>query len=268
MVLGGHKPLKPLVRILYRNCLIRKNGNGNLLQKGAKGQKNQGGADIENSMDICNLSHWIIRSQAYHKVRKRSQDAQGHKQGRTNHIEHQMNQGGALCIAAGSHRSQKRCNTGTDILAEQHEHGTVKVDDAAHSQSLKDTHRRRRGLDNGCEYRSYQDSQKGIGKFGHHMDEGFGIPQRNHGIAHHAHADEQNADTGNNASHMLYLFIFRENQGHNAHKGDERSQCSYVQGNQLSRNGGTYIGTHDNPYSLLKCHKTRVDKSNCHDGCG
>ena len=67
---------------------------------------------------------------------------------------------------------------------------------------------------------------------------------------------------------MLYLFIFRENQGHNAHKGDERSQCSYVQGNQLSRNGGTYIGTHDNPYSLLKCHKTRVDKSNRHNGCG
>ena len=220
MVLGGHKSLEPLVRILYIHCLIRKNGNGNLLQKRAKGQKNEGGADIEDGMDICNLSHRIIRSQAYHEVRKRSQDAQGHKQRRTNHVEHQVNQRGALCIAAGSHGSQKRRDTGTDILAEQHEHGTVKVDDAAHGQGLKDTHRRGRGLDDGCKYRAHQDSQKGIGKLGHHVDEGLRIPQRNHGIAHHAHTDEQDTDTGDNASHMLYLFIFRENQGHDAHKGD------------------------------------------------
>ena len=52
------------------------------------------------------------------------------------------------------------------------------------------------------------------------MDKGLRIPQRNHGIAHHAHADEQDTDTGNDASHMLYLFIFYEYQGHNAHKGN------------------------------------------------
>ena len=28
--------------------------------------------------------------------------------------------------------------------------------------------------------------------------------------------------------------------------------------------GGYHVGTHDNPYSLLQCHKTGVDKSNCH----
>ena len=173
-----------------------------------------------------------------------------------------------LGIPARSHACQKSRDTGTDVLSEEHEHRAVDINHPSHCQRLEDTDGGWGRLDYRREHSAYQDSQDGIGELGYHMDECLGIPERDHGIAHHPHSDEQHADTCNDAAHMLDLFVLHENQEHDAHKCNQRRKGPDVQGNQLSGNGGTHVGSHDDPDSLLKCHQAGINKPHRHDrGC-
>ena len=142
MMLGSHKVLEPPVRILYRNLPVRQYCNGNPLQHGAKGQQDQCGAYVEDCMDIGDLRHRVARGQACHEIRKRGKDTQDYKQRGSNHIEHQMDDRCPLGIPACSHTCQKRRDTGTDVLSEEHEHRTVDINHPAHGQGLKDAHGR------------------------------------------------------------------------------------------------------------------------------
>ena len=62
--------------------------------------------------------------------------------------------------------------------------------------------------------------------------------------------------------------LFHKHDEHNADKGKERGQRSHIEGNELSRDGGSDVGAHDNPYCLLQCHHSGIYESDDHDRGG
>ena len=95
-----------------------------------------------------------------------------------------------------------------------------------------------------------------------------GITQRYHCGAHHSHAKKEDTQTRNNPSGKLDLFLLDKKNQSNTCKCNQRRDGPDVQGYELPGHGGSDIGTHDDPDSLLKRHELGVDEAHHHDGCG
>ena len=63
------------------------------------------------------------------------------------HVEHQVDDGGALGVAAGADGGQHGGDTGADVLSEEDVYRAVQADYPAEGQRLQDTHRGGGGLD-------------------------------------------------------------------------------------------------------------------------
>ena len=135
-VLGGHQALKPLIRIHNLGFPVGKQLHGQLHQQAAEGQQQQCGSQVEHRVHVGDLGHRVIRGQRDHPVRKRRHQTEGDEQHCADDVEHQVDHGGPLGVAVRSHGGQKCRDTGSDVLAEQHEHRAVQSDYPAHGQGL------------------------------------------------------------------------------------------------------------------------------------
>ena len=72
-----------------------------------------------------------------------------------------------------------------------------------------------------------------------------------HGRAHHFHADEQDAQTGEDRTDVMHHRFFEEDDHCDTDKCDQRCDRTDVQRNQLAGDRCTDIGTHDDPDRLL-----------------
>ena len=65
---------------------------------------------------------------------------------------------------------------------------------------------------------------------------------------------------------MVDLGFFQEDHHSYAHKGKQRGQYAHIQRDELTGNGGTDVGSHDDPHRLAQRHHTGVDKAHHHNG--
>ena len=116
-----------------------------------------------------------------------------------------MDAGGPLGVPAGAQSGQHSGDAGADVLSEQDEHRPGEPDDAAGGQGLQNTHRGGGGLNQSGKGRAEEDTQQGIGQSGHQADKDRKLPEGGHGGAHGVHADEKDAQTGQNLADVLQV---------------------------------------------------------------
>ncbi len=246
---------------------VRKDLGRHFCQLCAEWQQQQGGGDVEDGVGVRNLSRYVWR-QALHQRNKWRYHADDGEDNGADDVKGKVDDGGALGVAAGADGRQHCRDAGTDVLAEQDINRLRKADNAAGSQRLQDTDRSGGRLDDRGEDCACQDAQNRIGELGHQRDEGFGLTQRHHRGAHHVHADEQDAQTGNDLAEVVQLLLLEKNNHRHTDKGEQRGDGADVQRNQLTGDGGADVGAHDDPHRLLQGHHARVDKADNHDGGG
>ena len=176
-----------------------------------------------------------------------------------------MDEGGALGVAVSAQAGQKSGDTGTDVLAKEHKDRVIQSHHTAQGQRLKDTDAGRGALDHRGEERAGQNAQDGIGEGSEEIDKGLIVPQRSHGGAHQLHAQEEDAQTGNDLADAVDLLLLEHGDEHHAEEGQQRRDEAHVQRNEKAGHGGTHVGTHDHANRLLKGHQAGVDESHHHD---
>ena len=219
-------------------------------------------------MHIGDLRGGIAGRQHFHPAGKRCQHTQNGENYGADDVEQQVDNCGAFCVAAGADGSQNSCNTSADILAEQDINCAAQIDNAALGQSLQNTDRSRRGLNDSRKDSTGQNAENRVGETGHQRHKRFGITQRHHRTAHHFHADKQNAEAGNDLSPMACLRIFEKHHKRHTDESKQRRQFTYIERNQLAGNRGADIGAHDDPNGLAQRHHAGVDKAYHHNRRG
>src|SRR5699024_9453094 len=156
--------------------------------------------------------------QTHHKIGQGGKNADGGKEYGAKHIEHQMDHRGTLGVAAGADGGQHGGDTGADVLAKQNEHGSVQTNLTADRSGLQNTRRSRGGLDEGGEEGAHQNTDQRVGEGADHIHEGGPLLQGLHGGAHHLHADEEYAQTGQDVAVVVDLGFLQEHHHGHTHK--------------------------------------------------
>ena len=247
---------------------IGKNAHGNLHHQRARRQENEGGDNVKERVHIRDLRIRASGRQRRDQVGERRRHADDREQNGAEHVEHQVDNGGALRVAGGSHGSEQRRDAGADVLAEEDVNSGVDSDNTADSQRLQDTDGGRGRLNDSREERAGQDADKRIREGADKLNKGGPLAQRLHRRAHHFHTDKEHAETGENAAVMVYLRLFEKDDKRHAHKGKQRSELADVEGDQLARDRGADVRAHDDPDSLPQRHHSGVNEADHHDGRG
>ena len=157
----GHQVLQ--VHALGLGFLFfRQDAHGDFHQQAARRQQDDGGDNVEQGVHVGNLRIRLPRREGLDEPGKGRCHAQDGEEDGAENIEHQVNDGGALGVAAGAHRGQHRRDAGADVLPKQHVHRAVKPDDAADGQRLQNAHRGGGGLDDSREQRPRRNAQKRV----------------------------------------------------------------------------------------------------------
>ena len=262
--------MHPLVQILLA---LRQDAHGRLHHPLAQRQQEQRGDDVKEGVHVGDLRGRTVGREALHEAHQgnphqRRDQAQCGKQNRADDIEHQVDDGGPFGVAPGAHRGQYSSDTGTDILTEEDIDGAAQSDHATVGQGLKDTDRGGGGLDQSGKEGTGQDTKHRIRELGHQVYESGHLPQRDHGGAHHVHTNEEDAQTTQDTAVVVELRLFQKYHHGHAQEGKEGRHSTYVQGDELSGDGGTDVGTHDDPHCLCEGHHTGVDEAHHHDRGG
>ena len=205
----------------------------------------------------------------FHQLYERRHHTYDRKYRRSDDIEQQMDHCRTFGIRLCSDRSEYGCDTSSDILTKQNIHRTGQRDHPRRGKRLQNTDRCGRRLDDRGKYRADENSKQRVGKACHKVHEHCRIPERLHRTAHHVHSDEQHTESRKNLTDMSRFFILHKHDAGNAEKCDQRRDRSDIKCDQLTGDRCTYVGSHDDPYSLVQCHQSRVYKSDYHDSrCG
>ena len=270
LLLGGrHRHQKSQVHPLLLVFLaVGQDAHGDLHQISAEGQQQQGGHNIKEGVHVGNLRRRVVGGHGLHKPGQRRGHADDGEQNGAEHVEHQVDDGGALGVAAGADGGQNGGDTGADVLSEEDVYRAVQADYPTKGQRLQDTHRGGGGLDQSGEGRSRQNADNGVGEGAHQIDKGGPFPQGLHGRAHHLHTDKEHAQAGQNISVVVNLGLLQKDHHGHAHKGEQGSHGAHVQGDELAGDGGADIGAHDDPHRLFQRHHAGVDEAHHHDSGG
>ena len=239
---------------------------GDLRKLRAEGQEQQRRRDVEGGVQRCDLAGRRCGKQRFKQVGQRRQDADRREDHGADDVEEQVDDRRALCVAACADRGQHGRDAGADVLAEQDEGRAVQADQAARGERLQDADRGRGRLDDRREDHADEDAEQRVRHLRHQVDEEFGLAQRRHRVAHHAHAEEQHAETGDDLPPVVQDRLFEKDDERNADKGEQRRQRADVERDQKAGHRGADVGAHDDPDGLPQRHHAGVDEADDHDG--
>ena len=111
------------------------------------------------------------------------------------------------------------------------------------------------GLDQAGERRGDKNAHQRIFHGGHHIEEGLKGTQRLHRVAHHAHAEEHQAQTHQHHTPMLDLLVAAHHQHAEAARHHNQRILRDLEGDDLRGDGGADIRPEDNAYCLRQAHQ-------------
>ena len=265
----------------FRLLGVGHQGANQLFQKTRHGEQHSGAEHVEAAVGnsdgkrggsctqqhrIKDPLHYIIQCQA---------------QNRTDHVEAQVDQRGALGVFAGTHGRNKRRDTGTDILTHDDGNGAAEGDLTGHGQGLQHTHRSRGRLNGSRQQCAGQHAQHRVGEHHKQLTEGRHVGQSLQGAGHDIHTQHQSGKAQQDVAGLLALFILAQHHvthADQAQNGGERGGFEHLhqqiiaadtgQGQQPCRHRGTDVGTHDHVDGLTQGHQRRVNKADHHNGGG
>ena len=197
------------------------------------------------------------------------------------HIDQQIDKGGALAGGVGTQRREQDRYGGADGNAHRDGECHIKGDRAGNGQCLQNTDSSRSALQNTGEYDAHQNTQDRVGEFRQEADKGGAFFQGRHSTAHGGHAEHQNGKTHQNVPHIDGNLLFGGHTKNNTHHGNHTGQSS--RGEQLdpafaaaeiaqtddpSGNTGAQNSAQNNADGLFDLHHAGVDKTNHHDRGG
>lgn len=89
-----------------------------------------------------------------------------------------------------------------------------------------------------------------------------------HRVAHHVHADKENAEPGDDTADVAHGLVFEEDDEHDSGEGDEGSDKPNVECDEETCHRGADIRAHDDPNRLFEFHEFGIDKADDHDRGG
>ena len=201
------------------------------------------------------------------------------KRDRTDEVEVEVHHRGAARVLRAAERGQERGDTGTDILTEDDRDSGRIGDRARRGQRLQDTDRRRGRLDDRGDARADHNAEHRVGDRCKQIGKLRQIRERRDRALHDRHADEQDAEAGENVRDVARAALFREHHNDNAYQNDDVGEIfrleqiheqvaravAAAQTQDLRGDGRTDIRAQDNADRLLERHDACVNKADHHD---
>lgn len=251
-----------------------------LFQQTYKGQEHQSDADIEGGVEVCDAA--LINGKIPEGEGGNGLDGVDNNQENTgaDDVEGQMHRSGTLGVFGGTDGGKDRGNAGADVLTENDRNCRRPGDDAGGAESLQDTDGSRRGLDNGSDAGTHQNTDDRIGEGGKQAGKFGRFAQRADSGFHVEHTGEEDTEAQEDFTQGLVLLFFAHHDHENTDDADHRSQgCGLEEHEEeiiraqirepedMGGNGSTDIGAHDNADGLPEFENPGIDQAD-HDHCG
>lgn len=224
--------------------------------------------DVENRVHGGDLRGRACGQKGFHKAGQRRKHADEREQHGAEHVKEQVDDGRALCIAVGADGGEHCRDAGADILAEQDINRAGQADQPAGRQRLQDADGGRGRLNDRREKHADENAEQRVRHFGHQIDEKRGFAQRRHGVAHHAHAEKQDAEAGDDLPPVAQDGFFQKHNESDANESEERRKRAHIQRDQKAGHCGADVCAHDDPHGLPQRHHAGIYEADDHDGRG
>ena len=205
--------------------VVRHREHGQLGQHPAARQEQQHGTHTGQGVDVCDgalVHHVMPHGDAEGELHRIDQ---GQQYDAADHVEVQVDEGGALAVLGGAADGEQRGEGRADVGTQDDGDGRTEGDQTRTGQRLQDAHRRRRGLDEHRDHQAHQHAQDGVGHGDEQVLERGAFPQGGHAGVHQAHAGEQDAEAQHDLADVLLFGVAQEhikNAADKRHHGRKR----------------------------------------------
>ena len=201
--------------------------------------------------------------------------------GRAQHIDQQIDKGGALAADIGAQRREQHRDCRADGNTHDDGQRDLERDGTGAGKHLQNTHGGTGALQYAGKHKAHQNTQQRIGEGGQDRDELRALFQGRHRAGHSGHAIHQHREAQQDIAHIFAGGLFLHHAQQNAHDGEQARQRGggqqihpaaaageAVQAQDPAGDAGTQDRAHDDADGLTHLHHTGVDEAHHHDGGG
>ena len=181
-------------------------------------------------------------------------------------IEKHVPSGGLLGRPARTKRGDDGGDRRAQIVAQQDGDGRLKRQQPLHGHGDGEADRGRTRLHGHGQQRAGGDAQQRMS--GEGEKKLFVGGEKAERVLHRAHADEEQPEAEDAVADVAAFFRVAEDGQQHADAQQRQRQLAHVEGDQLRRDGGADVGSHDHAERLLQRHHPRLHEAHRHDRRG
>ena len=194
----------------------------------------------------------------------------------TARVEEQVDEGRAFRVRTGGHAGDDGDNAGTDVGTHRQVNALIEGNESDEEHGDGNGGHDRRALDDRRQDGTDQDQQQRVLDRRKERLDRVEFREALHGVAHHGKTDEQHTETGEDAADFLKDIFLRKGHDERAdtrhrreqHRRRDRIASEHTEGNDLTGDGRTDVGTEDDGGRLDQRHDAGIDETDDHDGGG